>query len=132
MKKYIITGILALGLAGSAQAKPRHWYKDGKFWTGVAVIGASVALDAQSTCRAFARGAVEQTLATRGNTSCGTTAGVSVAAFGFYTGAHYLMWRYVAKPEGKQDTLGKLAYVTIPAIAVGVHISAAVHNYGIN
>jgi hypothetical protein len=122
----IIVAILLSAI--SCQASPRHFWKDKQWLVGEAIIGLSVALDAHSTCQAVGRG-VETSLAFPGNHSCGTTAGISLGAFGFYTALHAAEWHV-----GHDDPNGvfrALTPWTVPAVVAPIHLYAAAHNYGL-
>ncbi len=135
-------------LAVPAQASPRHWYSDAKWWAGTAVIVGATALDVQSTCRNFGRGYVEGDFVIRGSTSCGEVSGIAFSAAAFSVGMHALAWHCQQEDfwthadgqrgrcygenhyVGKHPTLNAwLVYGAIPAIQFGAHVPAAIYNY---
>jgi hypothetical protein len=132
----------ALALAAPGQAAPKHWYTDGRWWAGTAVIVGSNILDVQSSCRAYGMGYHEQGSLLRGTRSCGKVAAVGMSFTGLYIGLHALAWHcqqssfhpftcYGANQyDGNHPKLwGAMVYGTIPAIQAGVHLNAAIGNY---
>lgn len=101
--------------------KDKHW------WIGEAVILASTTLDAQSTCRGFNRGLVEQSFLLRGSQSCRN----AVLAIGVgdvvYTALH--LWAH--KLGGSDAPLGWriVGDTEVPGIVAAFHLRAAIHNY---
>lgn len=127
MKKTLAVALLVAMLPMCASAKP--FYKSKRWWAGVAVIGAAVALDAHSSCQAFSRGGLETNPLIYGTRSCGEVSGLMVGAFGFYTTMHALEWHVTQRDPNK--AIGFTGLVALPAVALGVHLPAAIHNYGI-
>jgi hypothetical protein len=124
MKKLLGVLLGVLLLANSASAKPKHFYQSGVFWTGVAAIGLSVALDADSTCRALPYGVdVGGSLIS----NCRDAKITAAAAGAFYTALHIALWDLGHNdPNRGWRTFSEWA---MPAVAGGIHISAAIHNY---
>lgn len=124
----LIVGLLFLAAAAPASADP--FYKHKRWWAGVAVIGAAVALDAHSSCRAFSHGAIETNPWIYGTRSCAEVSGLMVGAFGFYTTMHALEWHVTQNQPNKAIRI--FGQVALPAVAVGIHVPAAIHNYDLD
>lgn len=122
--------VILLLCASNAHAAPRrhHWFTDPKWWAGEAVIVTAVALDGNSTCRAVARGGVEQNMILGPHPSCGQVAALDIGAVGYWTGFHILEW----KLSYDDPKLGwrLMGYTAIPVAAAAIHGSAAAENYG--
>jgi len=162
MKKFLITGVLALACVVPAKAQdasiewarmptpryvlrhgPRHFYADWRWWLGEGVIGLSNALDAHSTCNGFGYGAIESgDPLIRGTRSSGDVAKVATLSFGIQTTLHALIWHCsessfhplhcygMNQDVSKHKTIWQAFELsTMPAIAAGAHIPAAIHNY---
>lgn len=145
-----LTLSLLVVFAVPAFAGPKHFYTDKKWWIGVAVIGAANALDALSTCQSAGRG-IETNPILGPNPSCKNVAGLTIGGFVIESGFHALSWHcqqddfFEQHPagqkgrcyglnqyEGNHPILNQvLVYSAIPAINVGFHIPAAIHNWGL-
>ena len=126
----MITTFIAatLLLAPTAQARPKHWYTDAKWWAGVAVIGAAVAADYATTAQLQRQGNVETNPILGPHPSNAKLAGVGTGAFAFYVGLHaaeYHLTRDDTKPWRTAS------YLLMPAIVGGIHGYAAAHNEGL-
>lgn len=130
MKRFATLAAIVFLVPAVAQARPKHFYEDWKWWAGESVIIAAVALDGHSTCQGFNRGLVENNFLARGSTSCGRTAGSLVAGAGFYTALHLLDRKYVA--DGQSRVWDFLGYTEVPIVACAIHCTAAAHNYSLN
>lgn len=142
MKSAIIVLALALAAcaapptraqgAGAIRAAPAHKsaLRDWKWWVGEAVIVTATGIDAQSSCRMWARGYVEANGPARGNNSCGETVGIIMGANIVYTTLHLLNHRYIVQTSDDSKLWRTLGRLEIPAIVAAIHGQAAAHNYG--
>lgn len=132
--------LVLLTLATPAQAAPKHWYKDWKWYAGAALIVASTTVDVHSSCRAFSGGYYEQNFILRGSRSCGQVAGVAFGTAAFAVGMHALAWHCnsnvgwkcygLNQNEGKHKTAWNvITYTAIPAAFGVAHVPVAIHNY---
>lgn len=132
--------VLLLALAVPAQAAPKHFWRDWKWWAGEAVIATSLALDAHSSCRGISMGYYEGNRLLYGSRSCAAVSGAAAGGFAFYTTLHALAWHCESnigwKCYGLNQDDGKyrkawqtFAYTGIPATAVAFNLRAAIHNY---
>lgn len=152
--KTTICAVLALLLASSAAARPKHWYKDPKWWAGEALIGAAIAADAHSTSRGVGMGLVESnTWALGARPSNTRIAGISLGYFAIQTALHASAWHvthhvpladscseWIDPPTGRkisrctefdQDRLGWriVGYTAIPAVVLIINGHNAAKNY---
>jgi hypothetical protein len=129
MKKTILLLMAILLMCFTVDARPKHFYKDWKWWTGEAMILTAVTLDAQSTCHGFSHGYVETNFLARGSISCGHAISALAIGGGIYTTLHLLNRKYIA--DGESKTWDFLGYTEVPAIAGAFHLHAAAHNYSL-
>lgn len=130
MKRAIVILIVMLFLCTSVEARPKHWYKDWKVWTGIGVIAASTIADGQSTCRDFARGGHEIGIFATGTQSCALVSGGLVAATSIYLTAYILENRHFESDDSK--IIRAISLTMAPAIVFGYHGTAAIHNYSLD
>jgi hypothetical protein len=133
MRKSFALALAVATIAGPAGAAPRHWYSDKKWWIGEAVnIGATMA-DANSTCRALRRGAVEENMVLGARPSCGQAYALEVGAAGYWTFFHALNWHWW-DGQNPDPKLGwrLYGYASIPVAVFAINGSAAIHNYGVS
>jgi hypothetical protein len=132
MRKLAVMIALAAACAGSANARPKHWYTDKKWWIGEAInVGATMA-DADSTCRAVRRGAVEQNIILGPSPGCGHVFALEIGAAGYWTCLHILDWHlWDSNDPDPHLGLRVLGYTVIPVAAAAINGSAAIQNYGV-
>lgn len=132
MWKLAVIALVVAALARSADATPRHWYTDKKWWVGEAVIVGSTMADAASTCRGVGRGGVEQNMILGPSPSCGHVFAFEVGATGYWTFFHALDW-HLMNGENPDAKLGwrVFGYTVIPIAAFAVNGSAAIQNFGV-
>lgn len=118
--------LLALLCSARMEASPRHWYSDGKFWIGEAVIVASTFADARTTCKGFSRGLVEGNPLAQNSNSCGSAIAILSIGTVIYSGLHVASYRILQDDNSKRWRA--LSLITVPAIACAFHCAAAVHN----
>lgn len=124
MKRIFVLAI-CLSLPITASAQP--WYKSKKFWAGEAVIGLSIFLDYHST--AMRHGYPESSPLLGTNPSNGRIAGIGIGDFIFESGIHVASYHLMHNDPNKYWRFA--GYTAQPAISFGVHVPAAVHNYGL-
>lgn len=105
-----------------------HWYKDKTFWLGVAVIGASIALDAHSTSHDLnVPGIIEKNPFLGPHPSNAKITGFSTLYFGAQFGFHVAAWKLSHNDPSKPwRTFGQW---TVPASAVAINARQGVLNY---
>jgi hypothetical protein len=127
-KRFVGILLLAALLCGSADAQPKHWYTDWKWWAGEAVIGAAIAADAHSTSRGIGLGLTERnTWAFGPRPSNGRIAGVSLGYFAIQTTLHAAAWHVERNETNKYWNTAK--YVGVPAAVAIINGHNAVRNY---
>lgn len=129
MRNVLTIALCVLLAASCADASPRRWYKNPKWWAGEAVIVGALALDGHSTCRAFAHGYVEGSLLLQGSRSCGNAVEILAVGGAIYTGLHIVLG-HVGETEPNKFWRA-LGYVEVPSVAAGFHGYAAAHNYSL-
>ena len=127
--KTIMALLITMALfCGSADAKPRHWYTDKKWWIGEAVITAAVVADAHSTSRGVGMGFTERnTWAFGSRPSNGRIAGVSAGYFAIQTTLHATAWHVERNETNKYWNTAK--YVGVPAAVAIINGHNAALNY---
>ena len=118
--------LLSLLAGPPAHARPRHFWTDKKWWTGVAVIGAATALDGASTCQGLGRGGVETNLLIPGNPTCARVGYFMAGAFTFWTTIHAVDWHYSHDSPSRVERMAGLTAMPIGTLAV--HLPSAIHN----
>ena len=120
--------LLLLVFAGSTEARPRHWYKDWRWWAGEAVIGAAIAADAHSTSRGIGQGLRESNTWVFGSKpSNGRIAGISLGYFAFQSTLHAVAWHVERNETNKFWNVAK--YTGVPATVAIINGHAAARNY---
>jgi hypothetical protein len=125
MRRSLIVAGLVLGfcLQGiEAEAKPRHWYSDWKWWGGEAVIVTAAGLDGKTSCDVYKRGYVEGNLINRGNTSCGEAAGILFGDAAFYTALHLLNHKYLVGSDKRWVNI--VGRAGVPGAVAAIHAQA--------
>ena len=150
MLRNLILILLPVFLVVPSFAGPKHFYTDKKWWIGVAVIGATSALDALSTCQTADRGS-ESNFILGLHPSCKSVAALEIAGFASQSGLHALAWHcqqddFLEKHphgvhgrcyslneyEGSHPVLNQVfIYSAVPAINAGIHVPAAIHNWSL-
>ncbi len=121
---YLISAILFL--SSIANASPKHWYKDPKWWVGTVVIGAAVAADSFTTASVIHQGGAEVGDPFLGNKpGAARLSGIELGWFGFYTAFHAFNWHETHNDSKGWRTTG---YVLAPALFGGIETYAAIHN----
>lgn len=113
-----------------------HWYKDPKWWTGEAVITASILADGYTTSQR-PKGIVEGNGLLGANPSTGKLVGVNLASFGIQTTLHAAAWHithHVPLADGTgytQDRLGWriIGYTGVPTTVALINGRNAIKNY---
>lgn len=115
--------VMVAAVAPAAQAKPKHFYQDWRWWIGTAVIGTATVLDYSSTAHDGSRGLSESNNILLGpHPSSGRLVGVGLADFAFFTALHAGSYELVRNdPNKASQTAGLL---DVPVIA------GAIHGYG--
>jgi len=134
MKLAIVAALLLI--PAQLEARPKHWYKDWKWWAGEAVIAAAIAADAHSTA-SRPPGYIESNWAFGRNPSNRRVAGISLGYFGIQTALHAGAWHFshhvpTTDPQiYVEDRLGWriFGYAGVPATVAIINGRAAVKNY---
>jgi hypothetical protein len=119
--------ICLLTTAVSAEARPKHWYKDWKWWAGEAVIAGAFVADSYSTSLAQSHHVGIETnplLGPRPNN--GAIAGMSLTGFAIETSLHAYLWHSCI-----DDTKAwrVTAYTALPTAGVLIIGRSAAHNF---
>lgn len=145
MRKFTLLALAVVAIPGSLNAapkhafndetstKPKHFFKDKKWWIGESMNVLWPLLDAQSTCRDSHRGAEETNIVLGPHPSCKDVFALEAGAVGYWTFFHALQWHLVENPNQYEANLGWriFGYTVIPVAATAVNGSAAIHNYRI-
>lgn len=111
-------------------AEPRQhdkFYKSKVFWAGIAIIGASITLDAHSTARGFGQGYEEGNPFLGAHPSNGRIAAFSSLDFGAQLLLHYGAWRLSHNDPSKAwRTFGQWG---VPAGVVATNGQRGIRNY---
>jgi hypothetical protein len=129
--KLKILGIFMFSLltVTNVEAKPRHWYKDWKWWMGEAVIAGAFVADGYSTSLAQSRHAGVETNPFLGpHPSNRGIVGLSLAGFSVETAMHAACWHY-SHDENKGWRI--FGYTTTPTAAAAVIGRSAAHNFSL-
>lgn len=129
--------LILLLLPVTAEAKPKHWFTDPKWWVGTALMGAAIAADAHSTSRGVGMGLREENWALGPKPSNARIAGISLGYFGIQTALHAGAWHFthhvpLADSSGyDEDRLGWriLGYTALPATVLAINGHSAAKNY---
>jgi hypothetical protein len=125
--KTLCAGLFLLLAATNAEAKPKHWYKDWKWWVGEAVIAGAFVADAHSTSLAQSRH-----VGIEGNPFLGphpdnkAIVGLSLTGFAIETGLYAGCWHFSHDDTKPWRILG---YTGIPVGGVVILGRSAKHNY---
>jgi len=120
--------LLALSFAGTADARPRHWFTDPKWWLGEVIIASAIAADAHSTADR-SRHLVEGNHLLGGNPSKLRVAGLASLSMGLQTTYHAAAWHYSVGDDDPSKAWRLVGYTAIPIVCVSIYGHAAVHNY---
>lgn len=120
--------IFLLFCAVPAQAAPKHFYTDWKWWVGTAINGTMVALDMHSTTVMLSRGGTESNMILGPHPSNGEVAGLGVGAFAYWTVIHAVDWHFGHDDPNKAWRV--IGYIAMPIATTAIHGSAAIENYG--
>jgi hypothetical protein len=129
MSKLTVVGMTMclLTAAASAEARPKHWYKDWKWWAGEAVIAGAFVADSYSTSLAQSRRVGIETNPFLGpHPNNGAIARLSLTGFAIETTLHAYMWHL-----SNEDTKGWRAfgYTAVPGAGAVILGRSAAHNF---
>lgn len=119
------------------QAKPRHWYKSGKLWTGEALILAALGANAVSGCHAgrygddivrYYNGPQELPFFQSYHQSCAQIKEQTAALAAAYTLGHIGLYR--ATDNSHSRALHFLGAFGMPTVAGAIYGTQARKNYG--
>jgi hypothetical protein len=123
----LCVGLLLLAGATGAEARPRHWYKDWKWWVGEAVIAGAFVADAHSTSLAQSQHiGIESSPFLGSHPDNKSIVGLSLTGFAIETGIHAGCWHFSHEDTKPWRVLG---YTAIPLEGVLILGRAAKHNY---
>lgn len=126
--KQLICCLALLSLAASAEARPKHWYTDKKWWVGTALMGAAIAADAHSTSRGVGMGLQERnTWAFGSRPSNARIAGISLGYFAIQTSLHAAAWHVERNETSKPWNV--LKYTALPTTVLVINGHDAAKNY---
>jgi len=126
--RYVVAFLLLMSLTTAAEARPKHWFTDPKWWVGEFFIAAAIGADAQSTVLRTNR-QVEGNHLLGKNPSRQSVIGVAVLSMGLQTTYHAFCWKLTV---GEDDLKGWriVGYTAIPTEVVAIYgLKGAVHNY---
>lgn len=127
MKKYLLLALILL-LPVHAEARPKHWFSDKKWWVGEFFIAAAIGADAHSTIQRTNRQVEGNHLLGR-NPSRAKVIGLASLSMGLQTSYHAFCWHLTS---GEDDAKGWriVGYTAIPTEVVAIYgLKGAVHNY---
>lgn len=104
-----------------------HWYKDKTFWAGIAIIGASQALDAHSTARGFGHGVPEANPILGPHPSNTKIAVYTFSYFTVQSAFHVVNWKLSHNDPSKSWRL--IGQWGLPASAFGINGVQGIKNY---
>jgi len=125
--RYLAAALLTISLTSVAEARPKHWFTDPKWYLGEFFVAASIGADAASTVQRTNR-QIEGNRFLGRNPSRQKVIGVAVLSMGLQTTYHALAWHLTV---GEDDTKPwrVVAYTAVPIICMSIYGPAAVHNY---
>ncbi len=126
----MMAAVLLAGSLAEAEPRPKHWYKDWKWWVGEAFIAGIRAADVHSSLTARSRCPVcnETNFFLGNHPSDAALVGVGSAGFGIQTTLHILSWKYC--PDENSRWWRTASYSLMPG-AAAASIPGIVHNYGL-
>jgi len=126
----LMAAVLLFGSLAHAEPRPKHWFKDWKWWVGEAFIAGIQAADAHSSVAVQANcPACNETNFFLGkHPSTGALAGMAGAGFGIETTFHILSWKYC--PDERSRWWRAASYWLVPG-ASATSIPGIVHNYSL-
>lgn len=127
----LMAAVLLFGSPAHAEPRPKHWFKDWKWWVGEAFIAGIRAADAHSsvTVRANCPACNETNFFLGKHPSTGALAGMAGAGFGIQTTLHILSWKYC--PSENSRWWRAATYSLVPGVSAA-SIPGIVHNYGLS
>jgi hypothetical protein len=125
--KAVAVGLFLLIAATNVEAKPKHWYKDWKWWIGEAVIAGAFVADAHSTSMAQSRHiGIESSPFLGPHPDNKSIVRLSLTGFAIETGIHAGCWHFSHEDTKPWRVLG---YTGIPLEGVLILGRSAKHNY---
>ena len=126
----MMAAVLLAGSLAEAEPRPKHWYKDWKWWVGEAFIAGIRAADIHSSLTARSRCPVcnETNFFLGNHPSDAALVGVGSAGFGIQTTLHILSWKYC--PDENSRWWRAASYALVPG-ADAASIPGIVHNYNL-
>jgi hypothetical protein len=123
----LCVGLLLLVAATGTEAKPKHWYKDWKWWIGEAVIAGAFVADAHSTALAQSHHiGIESSPFLGPHPDNKSIVGLSLTGFAIETGIHAGCWHFSHEDTKPWRVLG---YTGIPLEGALILGRSAKHNY---
>ena len=128
----LMAAVLLFGSLSQAEPRPKHWFKDWKWWVGEALIAGIRAADAHSsvTAQANCPACNETNFFLGKHPSTGALAGFAAAGLGIETTFHILSWKNC--PDENSRWWRVASYALIPSVDAAVSIPGIVHNYGLS
>ena len=127
MKLLKLLAILLL-IAFPAEARPKHFFSDKKWWVGEFFIAAAIGADAHSTVQRTGR-QIEGNHLLGPNPSRAKVIGLASLSMGLQTSYHAFCWHLTT---GEDDAKGWriVGYTAIPVEVVSIYgLKGAIHNY---
>ena len=124
----ILAILLLLSFPLSAEARPKHFFTDKKWWIGEFFIAAAIGADAHSTVIRTNR-QTEGNIFLGRNPSRAKVIGLASLSMGLQTSYYALCWHLTT---GEDDTKGWriVGYTAIPTEVVAIYgLKGAIHNY---
>ena len=126
----LLAAVLLSSSPAHAEPRPKHWFKDWKWWVGEAFIAGIRAADAHSsvTAQANCPACYETNFFLGKHPSTGALAGMAGAGFGILTTLHILSWKYC--PDERSRWWRAASYSLVPGVSATA-IPGIVHNYSL-